>query len=923
MKHAFFQRPVSRRIDIRLLLLGVIPALIIGILLTIYIIAARLDDLQSALNARGQALANEVAAASFFGLFTQDEAALKQALAPISEREGIVAIAVYNAHHQLLLQLRKGRAQHGSWLKHYTADVLASEAVSRVSDFPDGDTTRPDPHRASLGKVQITLGTGTAATHERRIFINSTLLLLLGLLVTALLAFALSRGITRPLNALTDAVERLRGGERHIQIVEQANNELRNLEEGFNAMAREIRDSEQRLKQEVEQAVTELEGSMEEIEIKNVQIDLARQRAQKANRAKSAFLANISHEIRTPMNGVIGFADLLLKTPLDKDQREFATTIKSSATSLLVIINDILDFSKLESGKLSIDYEAFEVRPCFERAIRPLLSEAYRKELELVLLIYHDVPHTLIGDANRIEQILINLVGNALKFTERGEIVIRVMAEVEREDNVILHFSVSDTGIGIDKDKQDHLFDVFAQGDKTITRRFGGTGLGLSISKSLATSMGGHIKVESTSGEGSTFHVSLPLEKPRHNAPVTEILHGKQIAIIDAHRLSRLALQHRLNYLGAATLAFENKEEAGPEKLRQADLIAVGISTRELIEQSYRSQLDGLREKTQKPMVCLISSRDQGVRERLVQLGYARCLSRPASTEQLIEAIRLTTDPNAGPRDEPSEGEITRDTSYRNRHFLVADDNPINLKLLITLLKQHDARVTGVDNGQAALDALEKNHYDMAFLDLHMPFIGGLEIARRVHQPDQPDHPARDTPLIASTADLLPSTRLAASEAGMSGFLEKPFTEQDLHALIAAHLDIPLEIPPTHPPKANRPEDDRPDRATAPPVYNRDQALKTTGGDAQLADDLLKRFVTNLEHDLVSLQRLFEEKKWSELRELIHRIRGAAAICGLPMLNNILGKMGSAIQDQRISAAYTELETAQGLYRQLCEQIEC
>lgn len=918
MKNSF-----SRRIDVRLLLLGVIPALIIGILLTVYIIAARLDDLQTALNARGQALANEVAAASFFGLFTQDEAALKQTLAPISAREGIVAIEVYNAHHQLLLHLRKNGTQPGSWLKHYSADVLAPKAVSHVSDFPDGETAEQVPHDGRLGKVQITLGTGTAATHERRIFINSTLLLLLGLLVTALLAFALSRGITRPLNALTDAVERLRGGERHIQVAEQANNELRNLEEGFNAMAREIRDSEQRLKQEVEHAITELEGSMEEIEIKNVQIDLARQRAQKANRAKSAFLANISHEIRTPMNGVIGFADLLLKTPLDKDQREFATTIKSSATSLLVIINDILDFSKLESGKLSIDHEAFEVRPCFEQAIRPLLSEAYRKELELVLLIYHDVPHTLIGDAKRIEQILINLIGNALKFTEQGEIVVRVMAETEREDSITLHFSVSDTGIGIDKDKQDHLFDVFAQGDKTITRRFGGTGLGLSISKSLATSMGGHISVESTPGEGSTFHVSLPLEKPHQGAPVNEILHGKQIAIVDAHRLSRLALQHRLNYLGAATLAFENTREAEADKLRRADLIAVGISARELIEQSYRPQLDGLREKSQKPMICLISSRDQGVRESLVQLGYARCLSRPASTEQLVEAIRLTTDPNAGPGDETPSVETNRDTSYRNRHFLVADDNLINLKLLTTLLKQHDAKVTGVDNGRAALDALEKHRYDMAFLDLHMPLIGGLEIARRVHRPG---HPARDTPLIASTADLLPSTRLAASEAGMSGFLEKPFTEQDLHALIAAYLDIPLKTPPSNPPVENRTLDDWPDdasdEAATSPVYDREQALKTTGGDAQLADDLLERFVTNLEHDIVSLRRLLEEKKWTELRELIHRIRGAAAICGLPGLNIILGRMGSAIQDQRISQAFAELETTQRLYQQLCEQIE-
>ncbi len=887
---------IFQRIDFRLLLLGVLPAFLIGILLTAYIIAARLDDLQNALDERGQALANEVAAASFYGLFANNQTALQQALQPILRRADMVSIEVYDARHRLLLHLRKPLDHPRRWLEHYTASVHEQTTLGEVSDFPDGDPARVPTPPDVIGSVDITLDRATATLHEREIVINSALFLLLGLIITASLAVALSRGITQPLNALTRAMHRLHGGERDVQVAETARNELLQLEEGFNALAREIAQSESRLQREVEQATAELQETVKEIEEKNVEIDLARRREQQANRAKSAFLANISHEIRTPMNGILGFAELLLKTPLNKDQREYTSIIRNSAGNLLGIINDLLDFSKMESGKLAIDLQPFDVRRCFENAIRPLLAEAYRKELELVLLIYHDVPNTLIGDEARIEQILVNLVGNALKFTERGEIVVRVMIEAEHEDNVTIRFSVSDTGIGIPEEIQKDLFSAFTQADKGITRRFGGTGLGLSISKSLATSMGGRIGVESTPGEGSTFHVQLPLKRPAYPTTPPRPLRGHHLLVIEGHPLSRLALQHHLNYLGARVTTLDEIDTTSKEAWADADLLLLGIDARGLHERDSETRVKQLRERIPKPILCLLGSHDRGLRERFIELGCAACLTRPPSSEQIVELVTRrapddTTNDGAG---EPTENAQAQD--FTGRRILVADDNPTNLKLLSTLLERRGAEVIAIDQGEAALEELTRRRFDAALLDLHMPGIGGIEIARWLH--DAPP-PSGIPPLIASTADLLQETRDAAMRAGMSGFLEKPFTERELHDLLRELIDGRRTAGATTAPAAN-------------PIYDRAQALRATGGDDALADELLQQFLGDLDRDMVALHRLAEERDWSAVRELVHRVSGAAAICGLRQMGEVLDGIRRAARDgddARLESGLRELES--------------
>ena len=882
----------------QVLMLSLFPALLIALILTGYFTFSQLRYITNSLNRHGHTIVSQIAPASEYAVFSGNIESLERMLKNtlINDKDA-TKIIISHQSDKVLLSLSEDPLPRTfpdifytlmgeEPFLHFRHPILTEQL--EVDDF-DGDQAVNDKTHTtitSIGLVDLVLTTQYSTEQKIKSLIQGGLITIAILLVSTILAMRISRQITSPVRQLTTTVKKISAGDYQTRINQEGPGELAILESCVNSMAGELRVAQTDMETRINEFTHELQQTLEELEIRNAELDITRFNAMQASKAKSEFLANMSHEIRTPLSGIMGFTELLLNTDLDTQQKDYADTIHKSATNLLTIIGDILDLSKIESGKLDITISRCNIIDIIEDIIDLLTPIAYEKNIELLYHLDPDVPHLVETDPVRVRQILLNLVGNAVKFTLDGYVFLSVVND-SNDGSDTIKFTVADTGIGMDRESKQKLFTAFTQADTSITRNFGGTGLGLVISRKLVLLMDGEIGFDSTLGKGSTFWFTVPvtvLNASPEQEP--DELAGKNIAVIDDHILCRRTLASMLEQWGCNVSEFNLERSSGEDFVansRDIDAVIIGISRNHMQKPDrFAACLSRLGSAT--PTMAIASTRSY---TELEQMGFEgvhnltfRTARRSYIQKSLIDCLNGT----------PTL--VTREREYERQEqailnpalkVMVVDDNEINLRLAEIILKKNNYDVTTICSGEEAIELARKNRYDLIFMDLHMPGLDGYESSQRIRQNEDTDH---RSVIIALTANAMPQEKDKIDSSGMNDVLIKPISEQLVCDIIAKWFASGGR-------NRNRTVDNTVKDSAE--IFSFDDAKKLTNGNGALVIELFNMLIDELPHHRKGIEQAFSTKDIAMLKTIAHKLNGASRACGTPALRNAAHSLEFAI----------------------------
>ncbi|EMX9504840.1 two-component sensor histidine kinase BarA, partial [Salmonella enterica] len=877
---------------------------------SIFFVVHRYNDLQRQLEDAGASIIEPLAVSSEYGMNLQNRESIGQLISVLHRRHSDIvrAISVYDDHNRLFvtsnfhldpsqMQLPAGAPfpRRLSVDRHGDIMILRTPIISESYSPDESAIADAKNTKNMLGYVALELDLKSVRLQQYKEIFISSVMMLFCIGIALIFGWRLMRDVTGPIRNMVNTVDRIRRGQLDSRVEGFMLGELDMLKNGINSMAMSLAAYHEEMQHNIDQATSDLRETLEQMEIQNVELDLAKKRAQEAARIKSEFLANMSHELRTPLNGVIGFTRLTLKTELNPTQRDHLNTIERSANNLLAIINDVLDFSKLEAGKLILESIPFPLRNTLDEVVTLLAHSSHDKGLELTLNIKNDVPDNVIGDPLRLQQVITNLVGNAIKFTESGNIDILVEKRALSNTKVQIEVQIRDTGIGIPERDQSRLFQAFRQADASISRRHGGTGLGLVITQKLVNEMGGDISFHSQPNRGSTFwfHINLDLNpNVIIDGPSTACLAGKRLAYVEPNAT---AAQCTLDLLSDTPVEVVYSPTFSALPLAHYDIMILSVPV------TFREPLTMQHERLAKAasmtdfLLLALPCHAQINAEKLKQGGAAACLLKPLTSTRLLPALTEYCQLNHHP--EP----LLMDTSKITMTVMAVDDNPANLKLIGALLEDKVQHVELCDSGHQAVDRAKQMQFDLILMDIQMPDMDGIRACELIHQlPHQ-----QQTPVIAVTAHAMAGQKEKLLSAGMNDYLAKPIEEEKLHNLLlrykpGANVAARLMAP-------------EPAEFIFNPNVTLDWqlALRQAAGKPDLARDMLQMLIDFLPEVRNKIEEQLVGENPNGLVDLVHKLHGSCGYSGVPRMKNLCQlieqQLRSGVHEEELEPEFLEL----------------